>query len=693
MLLLAAGKLMKGEPNMAVEEVKGRSAPKNDEFKIKKSVSATLLTILLPVMVIGIVVIISVLITQAKSSIIDLVDQDLQAETTANARDIGSQMEMVTEHFDAYANTLETVMFKDHDAMLEYLLPTPNYDAIKNIGLFIGFSDNTYFFANGTTHHNDGWVATEREWYKRGIQTKEWVSTDPYIDSTTGDLCITISRRVDFKNGEVGVIATDIFLADVQAKANSLIPLKTGSSFIVDGSGYIMSYSEPDKVGTMLSDTNPELNAVWKSNSGTVERIKYSNGHKYYVAFASVPGTTWTLISSVGEASVLEKLRQFQFIAFTLLIVVTVTIAVIILVAIKRIISVPIQSLARKISLIAGGDFTVDFSGAKGDEIGLIRNELSGYVTKMRETISNIQSTAEKLGEEAESSKAAASSMSEQTREQSHSMGQIHEVMEGMTNAVSDLANNATELAGAVSDLTQKGSAANSTMLQLVDQASAGKKDMGAVRNNMSHITDSMAEMNSVVVTVGESAEKINGIVEMIDSIAMQTNLLSLNASIEAARAGEAGKGFAVVAGEIAKLATDSSESAGKIAEIIEDITGQIGTLSEKSQSNVDAISNSTKAVTTAGETFEKIYDELNVTSDTVKEMISMMGDVDGIASSVAAISEQQSASSEEISATVENLAESAQRVADESEGVSKGADVVTDSAIEIKDELRVFRI
>ncbi len=678
---------------MAETKAKSGGEAKNNDFKIKRSVSATLLTILLPVTILGIIIIISILITQAKKSILDLVEQDLQAETTANARDIGSQMEMVTSHFDAYANTLETVYFKDHDAMLEYLLPTVEYNAIKNIGLFIGFSDNTYFFANGTTHHNDGWVATEREWYVKGIDTKSWVSTDPYIDSTTKDLCITLSRRVDFKDGELGVIATDIFLADVQEKANSLVPLKKGSSFIVDGSGYIMSYSEQDKVGTMLADTNPELNSVWKANAGTVEKVTYASGKSYYVAFASVPGTTWTLISSVKESDILEELRHFQFIACIIMVVISVVIAAIILIAIKKIISRPIQSLARNISLVAGGDFTVEFGGPRGDEIGLIRNELSMYVAKMRDIISNIQETAGQLGDEASSSKMAASEMTEQTKEQSDSMGQIHEVMEGMTNAVSDLANNATELAGAVSDLTQKGNTANETMLQLVEQAGAGQKDMGNVQKNMSDISDSMTEMNEVVVTVGQSAEKITGIVEMIDSIAMQTNLLSLNASIEAARAGEAGKGFAVVAGEIAKLATDSSESAGKITEIIEDITGQINNLSERSQSNVNAISSSTEAVTTAGETFEKIFRELNETSGTIKDMIDTMSDVDGIASSVAAISEEQSASSEEISATVETLAESAKRVADESLGVSNGADVVSNSATEIKDELSIFKI
>ena len=199
--------------------------------------------------------------------------------------------------------------------------------------------------------------------------------------------------------------------------------------------------------------------------------------------------------------------------------------------------------------------------------------------------------------------------------------------------------------------------------------------------------------MRHVVTSVDESAQQITKIVEMITNISDQTNLLSLNASIEAARAGEAGRGFAVVASEIAKLASESGDATKEIEKIISDITGQISSLSEKSHANMNAIEESSEAVSTAGNTFANIVDELGRTGQTMSEMLNMMNNVDGIATSVAAISEEQSASSEEVTATTETLAESAQAVSEESEGVDKSAVTVSQSATSISNALSVFRI
>ncbi|WP_281284948.1 PAS domain S-box protein [Chitinolyticbacter meiyuanensis] len=109
----------------------------------------------------------------------------------------------------------------------------------------------------------------------------------------------------------------------------------------------------------------------------------------------------------------------------------------------------------------------------------------------------------------------------------------------------------------------------------------------GNLRTIVSYGNDITSKMRAVVETdtamkqVLASSDKISNIVSVIDSIAAQTNLLSLNAAIEAARAGEAGWGFAVVADEVRKLATRSAQSAGEINQLVEETRRRVAELAE----------------------------------------------------------------------------------------------------------------
>ena len=664
--------------------------------KVKRSIGKMLLTVLLPVVVIGIAAIIVFISYNARKVITEVSLMDLEAEGQYNAAKLGSEFQMLTSKDGQYCDTLETVYFEDHAAMLKYIEPSADYDSVENTGIYIGFSDDSYFFANHQVQPSD-WRPTERGWYAEGKDQETFVCTEPYIDANNGELCVTFVRNVNCANGEFGVAAIDVFLTALQEDVNALTPMKTGGSMVLDGD-YIISYFDTDLNGTLVSESGSKYLEDVKAyvESGSDEPVvinQDSTNTDYYVAATTIPGTTWTLISSVAVDDVMAEANSFMIISLGAMLVLVAAIIAIILITINKVITKPVNGLSESILKISDGDFTTTMPADKGDEIGLISREMTRFVQIMNGAIGSIQGRAEQLQEDSESSKNASSKMSTEAGDQSVSMGQIQETMDDISNAVGELAENATNLAHAVSDLTDNGNSTNDTMIALVDQAKIGQEDMTEVQRSMDNINESMSEMNDVVVTVGDSAKQITDIVQMIDSIAEQTNLLSLNASIEAARAGEAGKGFAVVADEIGKLAQNSQDAAKEIGDIIRQITGLISDLAEKSQRNMESINESGEVVEKAGTSFSKIYEDLNSAAAVMQDMIGMMGEVNDIASSVAAISEEQSASSEEITATIYTLAESANQIATESQGVENVANSVSDSALAINDELSKFKI
>ncbi len=668
----------------------------NKAKKTKKSVSGKLLKIIIPMIAISIMVIMVIVATQAKRIITNLAVNNLQKESQYYTEKIGREITTLMEYLDAQCDALSAVSFPNDNAMASFLIPTLTKSEYMPNGMYLATSNGDWIDPSGWVPDPD-YVATERDWYKEGLQHSTFLPGEPYIDSDSGSMVVSFTRTAKLADARNGVASADYTMDGIMTEIGALTPLNMGGAMLLSDD-MVLSYFKPEFNGTKVSE-HPEAlflqNAYNFAKTGSTEvtELKSENGLTYYVCSHTVPGTNWSLICSVSKKDVLAELTKFEYICIGLMIFLVLCITVVLYMLMKRMVSKPVGTLTENITRITDGDFTVDIPEGGDDEIGLMNNNMRDFVTHMRGTLGNIKDETERLASEAENSKDASGKLNVQATEQSTNMGQIRDAMNGMASAVTELANNATELAQEVASLMDQGNEANETVTNLVGKAQNGQRDMEVVQRGMEKISASMTDMNTDVQAVGESAQKINSIIEIINSIASQTNLLSLNASIEAARAGEAGKGFAVVAQEIGQLAANSAESTTEIGKIITEITAQIQSLSDKSQANMEEINQSTEAVQTAGKTFEEIFSSLDETSATVQQMIDKIGNVDTIATSVAAISEEQSASTQEVTATTDNLAISAEQVASESQGVDESASTVSNSAATIEDFVSNFKI
>jgi methyl-accepting chemotaxis protein len=156
------------------------------------------------------------------------------------------------------------------------------------------------------------------------------------------------------------------------------------------------------------------------------------------------------------------------------------------------------------------------------------------------------------------------------------------------------------------------------------------------------------------VAKLGASSVEIGNVVKIITSIAEQTNLLALNATIEAARAGEAGKGFAVVANEVKELAKQTAEATEDISRKVEAIQ-----------------------VDTSGAT------------DAIAQISSIIGQINGISTTIAAAIEEQTATTAEIARNVGETSRASAEIAQSVSGVAQVVHQTSEGATHTEKEAR----
>ncbi|HBO03772.1 MAG TPA: hypothetical protein DD432_04045 [Eubacterium sp.] len=176
--------------------------------------------------------------------------------------------------------------------------------------------------------------------------------------------------------------------------------------------------------------------------------------------------------------------------------------------------------------------------------------------------------------------------------------------------------------------------------------------------------SDTIGVVTEQTDRTNESAQNISNAVTVIQDIAAQTNLLSLNASIEAARAGESGRGFAVVAEQIRKLAEDSAESATEIENIVRELMGNSKDSVEKMQELSRDSSVQADKLNRTKESFYELKKEINEVSSASKEIFDqtvvieeLKKGVNDVIEQLASVAQENAASTEETSASMQSLA------------------------------------
>lgn len=257
-----------------------------------------------------------------------------------------------------------------------------------------------------------------------------------------------------------------------------------------------------------------------------------------------------------------------------------------------------------------------------------IKESMEKIIADTRNTLSTIRNTANDIG-----------SGSEQ-----------------LAQAATDLAEGCTRQAGQISDSSQM----INTMTKSIEEKAETAKQTAEISKEAAHTVEEgnqkMQELKAAISDISKCSEEIRSIIQVIEDIASQTNLLSLNASIEAARAGEAGRGFAVVAEQVKNLAEQSTQAAGETTKLIETTITAVEkgiAIAEDTESNMEQVMVNTQSAATRMIEMAQTLQTEAVNMKQIDERISQMTE---IVDSNSASSEETAAVSEEQSSLVQTM-------------------------------------
>lgn len=647
-----------------------------------------LLGTILPVVIVIVLLLVGVSYFISKSIITGYSKSLLNSSIENQSNEIESWLNENLAAFQSVKQTIEGTV-SDDESLQAVLDQYYGYNDNYPEGLYVAEENGKLLVADGSEKKESN--PTESVWYQDGLTRLNMGFTDAYTNEN-GEAVISASGILNDNSGVMKVISADLPLQRISIIVNSFVEMDDAQAFLINSSdGTILAHRDNSLISTKLSDSDSslmkEIDEKRQQGDYNMEEI---DGN--LTAFKEISGTDWLLVSYIPTSIIYADINTVR----TVMLVIAAISVLILAALISQVIRVtikPVKELTNIITSMTEGDFTVSVAAKSNDEIGVMSAGVERFIESMCNMIASIHGVSGKLHAQADSSNQVSGEMYNASKTQSQSMQELNNTVEQLSLSVNEIAENATTLAMVVADTREDGEQVDGKMKETVEASRKGKTDMQNVGNAMQSINESVLKLQQAIDKVGKASEEITNITGVISGIAEETNLLSLNASIEAARAGEAGKGFAVVATEIGQLAQNSANSVHNIENLISEINELVKDAVRQADDSVSNINSSSELVGDALKTFDLIFDNIDVVSNLVKQMIEKVEKVDGVASSVAAISEEQAASSEEILATSDTMVEQANSITDNSQAVAHDAEELTESAKELAKQVEMFQI
>ncbi|MDR3589125.1 MAG: methyl-accepting chemotaxis protein [Negativicutes bacterium] len=608
-------------------------------------------------------------------------------------------------------------------------------------------SDVYYGSLDGKMVDGSGWVPPSdfdprtRVWFKKALEQKKLVFTDPYLDAATKQMAVAVALPYEPVPGQIrGVVSADILLQTLVENVKKISLDGQGYAFLIDSRGFILAHPDSEVISKNIFEVGKlkDLGGAVKEIIGkeTGYRQYQEDGKDMIMVYRQIPSTQWTLGITVEQAIVFQSLAYLRwlFIAITL---VSILVVIAVTFAVARRITRPLEHLEQRVGLLASGNLTVQAEVTGNDEFSRLSGGFNRMVGDLRTMVNDISGSTLDLKNSSNKLVDIAANVAANSQEMSATIGMVSAAVEQISAGTEENAGSAEQVnygVEAVAKMAKQMAAAAKEAAQASEGVASEVKEVSAVIEEVSQSISQVAtfaqevaascqrsivitaearsrsqETNDIIHKLSVSSKQINKIVDIIRNIAEQTNMLALNATIEAAGAGDAGRGFAVVAGEVKELSKRTAEEAGRIGRQIEDMqndmgeavvmVGKIGdviaetmnitqtiasAVSEESQNMAvaaDGAAAGKNRVTTISKEVAAIADKTGQVSKNAAKAASGVEALFHTTAEMALKADEVARSTDEMGAAMNNISESTQEIAKGTQEISQSIQE-TDKAI-----------
>jgi len=573
-------------------------------------------------------------------------------------------------------------------------------------------TDDTSEWAWDVDTYEEGWYlsALPKGWDRSRPRETRYNWSDLYIDTSVNALMVSVCIPIySPANIIVGVATVDVSLSTLQKMVGSF-PLPTPSTQIV---GFSVINN-----ATFAMSGSTKFDIVDYPDGSWLTRLKGLEPGKTSQSTFTMDGTEYSLTSYVHDSGIglavlipnaekyaaIDSLQNANYITVISIMVVMIVIIILAVFAVSILIVKPIRFLADRLKDISEGegDLTKKLTVTSKDEIG----DVARY---FNETLESISTLMLKIKNKVDALTNTGHELSTNMAKTSETVDQISSNFDEIKSSMGEQEKGAVEADSAVKNIQTSIDSLNTLIEDQSESINTSSSAIEEMTANIHSVTNTLIENNKNVIELAEASEngkvglqtvaqKIQeiakdseGLLEInavMENIASQTNLLSMNAAIEAAHAGESGKGFAVVAGEIRKLAESSGKQSNTTAAMLKKIKASIDSITQSSNevlSRFEVIDTGVKTVSLHEQNIRNAMEEQEVGG---KQILKSIGHLKEINASVKTGSEKMLGSGDRLIKQTNDFIKTSSGVVNGMNEIVNGAMAEIKTAVNLVDEM-----